>query len=116
MARVKSVPVTRRRHKKVLKAAKGFFGGRRRLYRSAKESVKRAWAYATKHRRRKKREFRQLWNARISAASRENGMTYSRFVSGLKKSNVRLNRKSLSELAQTDKAAFKELVELAKSA
>lgn len=116
MARARNVPATRRRHKKYLKAAKGYFGGRRRLYRSARESVKRAWAYATKHRRRKKREFRQLWNARISAEARENGITYSRFMNGLKKAKVGLNRKSLAELAQTDKTAFKELVELAKTA
>lgn len=116
MARAKNVPATRRRHKKYLKAAKGFFGGRRRLYRSARESVKRAWAYATKHRRFKKREFRQLWNARISAETRSLGVTYSRFIEGLKKANVLLNRKSLSELAQTDKLAFQKLVELSKSA
>lgn len=115
MARVKNVPATRRRHKKYLKAAKGFFGGRRRLYRSARESVKRAWAYATKHRRFRKRDFRQLWNARISAETRDNGLTYSRFIAGLKRANVLLNRKSLSELAQDDKTAFLELIQLAKS-
>ena len=116
MARARNVPATRRRHKKYLKAAKGFFGGRRRLYRSARESVKRAWQYATKHRRRKKREFRQLWNARISAEARENGITYSRFIGGLMKAKVQLDRKILAELAQTDKTAFKELVALAKTA
>ena len=116
MARVKNVPATRRRHKKYLKAAKGYFGARGRLYRAAREQVKRSWQYATKHRRLRKREFRQLWNARISAEARANGVNYSRFMSGLRKSQVRLNRKSLSELAETDKKAFKELVELAKNA
>ena len=116
MPKANNAPVTRRRHKKYLKAAKGYFGGRRRLYRSARESVKRAWQFATKHRRARKRDFRKLWTARISAEVRLNGMTYSRFIAGLKKASVLLNRKSLSELAVNDKPAFVELVQLAKSA
>lgn len=115
MPRATNIPVTRRRHKKVLKAAKGFFGGRRRLYRSARETVARAWSYATKHRRLKKRDFRTLWIARLSAAVEEHGWTYSRLIAGLKKSNILLDRKSLSEIAQHDPAAFQEIVRVAKS-
>ena len=116
MARARNAPAARRRHKKYLKSAKGFFGARSRLYRQAREAVERAWGFATVHRRRKKREFRALWNARISAGTRANGLSYSRFMFGLRKSEVRLNRKSLSEIAQTDEAAFKELIQIAKSA
>ena len=115
MVRARNVPATRQRHKKVLKAARGFFGGRSRLYRSARESVARAMAYATVHRRLKKREFRSLWITRITAAVRANGLSYSRFMDGLKKSNVQLDRKSLSEIAQTDEQAFQEIIKIAKS-
>lgn len=116
MVRARNVPATRRRHKKYLKAAKGYFSARRKLYRAAREQVKRSWQYATKHRRKKKADFRRLWNARISAEARSLGITYSRLIDGLRKSNIRLNRKSLSELARIDKAAFQELVQIAKTA
>jgi large subunit ribosomal protein L20 len=115
MARTSNAPVTKRRHNKVLKAAKGYYGGRRRLYRSARESVRRAWAFATEHRRLKKRDFRTLWNARISAGTRLNGVSYSQFMGGLKKANVRLNRKVLSEIAQDDMPTFQELIKIAGS-
>jgi len=115
MARTRNVPVTRRRHRKYLKAAKGYFGGRSRLYRTAREAVNRALAYATVHRRLKKRDFRTLWTTRISAAVREKGLSYSKFMDGLKKSKIQLDRKSLSEIAQTDSAAFEELIKIAKS-
>lgn len=116
MARVRNVPATRRRHKRYLKAAKGYFSGRSKLYRRARETVERGWAFATIHRRHKKRDFRALWNARISAEARDNDISYSRFMSGLRKSSIQLNRKSLSEIAATDKKTFKALVEIAKSA
>jgi large subunit ribosomal protein L20 len=116
MARATNVPVTRRRHRRYLKAAKGFFGGRSRLYRPAREAVERAWGYSTAHRRSKKRDFRQLWNARITAGARESGISYSRLMGGLRRSNVLLNRKSISEIAQFDPKAFQELVKLAQSA
>jgi len=114
MARARNAPYTKRRHKKVLKAAKGYFGARRKLYKMAKETLERAWIFATIHRRRKKREFRALWNARISAEARQNGINYSRFMHGLKRAQVKINRKMLSEIAQIDKPAFKQLVKIAK--
>lgn len=114
MARATNVPSTRRRHKKYIKAAKGYFGGRRRLYRSARESVQRGWAFSTKHRRLKKRQFRSLWTARITAAVRAAGTSYSKFIAGLKKADIKLDRKSLSEIAQTDPKAFAQLLNLAK--
>ncbi len=115
MARATNVPSTKKTHKKYLKAAKGFVGGRRKCYRIARETVERAWKFATIHRRLKKRDFRTLWIARISAAVSENGLSYSRFISGLTKSNVQLDRKSLSEIAQYDPNAFKKIIEVAKS-
>jgi large subunit ribosomal protein L20 len=116
MARVTNVPVTRRRHRRYLKAAKGYFGGRSRLYRPAREAVERGWGFSTAHRRLKKRQFRQLWNARISAGARENGLSYSRLIGGLRRSKVLLNRKSLSEIARLDPKAFQELIKIAQSA
>lgn len=112
MPRATRVPATRRRKKKVFKRAKGFFSGRRKLYRTAKETVMRAMAFATRDRKQRKRHFRALWNVRINAACRENGTTYSRFISALKKANIQLDRKSLAELAVHDSAAFKKLVQL----
>jgi large subunit ribosomal protein L20 len=106
------VPSTRRRRKKVLKRAKGFFSGRRKLFRTAHETVQRAMAYATRDRKQRKRQFRRLWNARINAACREFGTTYSRFIAGLKRANIQLNRKSLAAIAALDKQAFKNLVEM----
>ena len=115
MPRATNVPATRRRRKKWLRRAKGFFGGRRRLYRSARETVQRALAFATAHRRLKKRQFRSLWTIRINAACRVEGMSYSRFMAGLKRAHVGLDRKSLADLAVRDGEAFKKLVALAKS-
>jgi len=116
MPRVTNVPYTRRRRKKWLRRAKGFFSGRRKLYRTARETVQRALQFATAHRRLKKREFRSLWTLRINAACRAEGISYSRFISGLKRSKVSLNRKSLAELAVRDGSAFKKLVAIARKA
>jgi len=107
------------RHRKKLryfKRAKGFWGGRSRLWRTVHESVVRAWAYGTRDRRQKKRQYRTLWIARISAAVRMRGTSYSSFIDGLKKGGVELNRKQLSELAVHDPAAFDQLVEVARAA
>jgi len=116
MPRVTSGPVSRRRHKKVLNRAKGFVGGRGRLIRTAIETVERARRFATYHRRLKKRELRRLWTLRINAACRQNGMTYSRFIAGLKKNSVLLDRKALAEIAVSDPGTFSQLVALAKKA
>ena len=116
MPRVSKAVASRRRRKRVLKRAKGFVGGRRKLIRTAKETIKRADRYATAHRRLKKRTMRRLWTVRINAACREKGLSYSRFIAGLKKGGVLLNRKVLSELALNDNATFTKLVELAKKA
>jgi large subunit ribosomal protein L20 len=114
MPRVTNVPATRRRRKKWLRRAKGFFQGRRRLYRTARETVQRALRFATEHRRLKKRQFRSLWTTRINAACRAEGISYSRFISGLKRAKVGLDRKSLADLAVRNGEAFKKLVALAK--
>ncbi len=116
MARVKRGKVTRRRHKAVLKAARGFVGGRRKLFRTAKETLMRAQRYAYRDRRVKKRFFRSLWIARINAAVREQGLSYSRFIAGLTKSGIALDRRSLAELAVRDRAAFDEVVATVKAA
>ena len=114
MARVKNGAVTKARHKKVLKQAKGYFGSKHRLYKSAKEQLMHSGQYAFRDRRGKKREFRKLWITRINAACRENGISYSRFIEGLNKAGVLVNRKMLSEVAINDPKAFTELVEVAK--
>ena len=114
MPRATNTPASKKRRKKVLKRAKGFFQGRRKLFRTAHETVMRAMAYATRDRKQRKRHFRTLWTIRINAACRQNGTTYSRFISGLKKANITLDRKSLADLAVKDSAAFKKLVELTK--
>ncbi len=114
MARVKSSVSSRRRRKRILKSAKGYWGGRGNLIRSATEAVHRAWAYSYRDRRVRKREFRKLWIARINAAAREQGLSYSRFIDGLKKAHVELDRKTLSEMAILDREAFSELVTLVK--
>jgi len=114
MARVTSGMITRARHKKTIKLAKGFVGGRSRLYKTAKNAVMKAQANAYIGRKQKKRNFRSLWIARINAAVRAEGMTYSVFMNGLKKAGIELNRKVLSEMAINDKKAFSELVELVK--
>lgn len=115
MPRVKSSVVKRKRHKKVLKLAKGYYGKRSKSFRVANEAVMKALNYARIHRRERKREFRKLWIARINAAARQNGMTYNRFINGLKKAGVEINRKMLAELAVSDAKAFSQLVDLARS-
>ena len=114
MARVTSGKTTRKRHKKTLKMAKGYVGGRHRLYKTAKNAVMKALSNAYIGRKQKKRNFRSLWIARINAAVRAEGMTYSVFMNGLKKAGIELNRKVLSEMAIHDKKAFSELVKIAK--
>lgn len=116
MPRVKRGVTARARHKKVMKAAKGYYGARSRVYRVAFQAVIKAGQYAYRDRRAKKRQFRQLWIARINAASRQNGLTYSRLINGLKKASVEIDRKILSDIAVHDKAAFTALVEKAKAA
>ncbi|MDD5086053.1 MAG: 50S ribosomal protein L20 [Candidatus Omnitrophica bacterium] len=117
MPRVKHVPAGRRRRKKILKRAKGFFGGRHRLHRTARETVHRAMAYSFRDRRVKKRTFRSLWIIRINAACRAHGLTYSKFIAGLKKAKVELDRKALADIAfRKDDAALKKLIEVAKGA
>ncbi|WKE63952.1 50S ribosomal protein L20 [Gallaecimonas kandeliae] len=116
MPRVKRGVTARARHKKVMKAAKGYYGARSRVYRVAFQAVIKAGQYAYRDRRAKKRQFRQLWIARINAAARQNGLSYSRFINGLKKASVEIDRKILSDIAVHDKAAFTVLVEKAKSA
>ena len=115
MTRVKSGVQTKRRHKKVLKDASGYFGSKHRLYKSAKEQLMHSRVYAYRDRRQKKREFRKLWITRINAACRENDISYSKFIDGLNKAGVEIDRKMLSELAINDMDAFKELVKVAKS-
>ena len=116
MARVKGAMRTRARHKKILKLAKGYFGAKSKLFRMANQAVMKSLNYAYGDRRAKKRDFRKLWIARINAAARINGLSYSRFISGLKKSGIELNRKVLADMAVNDAAAFAQLAELAKSA
>ena len=113
MTRVKHAPASRRRHKKYLKKAKGQFGGRSKLYRTARESVRKGMKYATRDRKQRKRDFRALWITRITAACRERGVSYSRFIGGLKKEKIDLNRKILAHIALTDKDAFGRLVDMA---
>jgi large subunit ribosomal protein L20 len=116
MPRVKRGVVARRRHKKVLKQAKGYYGARSRVYRVAKQAVIKAGQYAYRDRRQRKRQFRALWIARINAGARINGMSYSRFIAGLKKANVEIDRKVLADLAMNEKNAFAAVVEVAKAA
>lgn len=116
MARVKGALNTRKRHKKILKLAKGFRGAESKQFRTANQAVMRSMQNAYIGRRRRKRDFRRLWITRISAACKMNGMNYSTFMNGLKKAGIDLNRKSLSEIAVADAAAFTKLVETAKSA
>jgi len=114
MPRVTKAKTAHRRHKKVLRAAKGYWGARSRWFKAAKETVMRAERYAYRDRRTRKRKFRQLWIARISAAARSQGLTYSRFAEGLRKAGVEVNRKMLADLAITDSQAFAQLAKLAK--
>ncbi|MCH5324126.1 MAG: 50S ribosomal protein L20 [Eubacterium sp.] len=116
MARIKGALATRKRRNKTLKLAKGYWGGKHRLFKSAKNAVMKSGQYAYISRRLKKRDFRRLWITRISAACKINGVNYSTFINGLKKANIGLNRKMLSEIAINDPAAFTALVEKAKAA
>ncbi|MEE1278197.1 MAG: 50S ribosomal protein L20 [Acutalibacteraceae bacterium] len=116
MARVKGALATRKRRKKTLKLAKGYFGAKSKLFKTAKEAVMKSGNYAYIGRRLKKRDFRRLWITRISAAAKINGMNYSTFMNGLKKSGVQLNRKMLADLAVNDAAGFATLAETAKKA
>lgn len=115
MARVKKGVTARRRHKKILRLARGYWGARSRLFRPANEAVMKALWYAYKHRRQRKGDFRRLWIARINAASRLQGMSYSRFMNGLRRAGVNINRKLLADLAVRDAQAFSALVEQAKA-
>ncbi|GHD72341.1 50S ribosomal protein L20 [Vogesella fluminis] len=116
MPRVKRGVTARARHKKILTLAKGYRGRRKNVYRIAKQAVMKAGQYAYRDRRQKKRQFRQLWIARINAASRENGLPYSKFMNGLKKALIEIDRKVLADLAVFDKPAFAQIVEKAKAA
>jgi large subunit ribosomal protein L20 len=116
MPRVKRGVQARRRHKKVLKAAKGYYGARSRVFRVATQAITKAGQYAYRDRKQRKRQFRALWIARINAAARTNGLSYSRMIDGLKKSNVVIDRKVLADIAVFDKGAFTKLAETAKAA
>ena len=116
MPRVKTGVVRRKRHKKVLKQAKGFFSGRRKHFRKAKEQIEHSMAYAYRDRKQKKREFRKLWIIRINAACRLNDLSYSVFINGLKKAGIELDRKILADMAMNDAAAFSAVVKAAKAA
>ena len=115
MSRAKGGPKTRRRHKKYIKLAKGYWGQRKNCFRRVRETVERALCYAYRDRRQRKRDFRRLWQVRINAAARLHGLNYSRFMGGLKKAGVELDRKILANLAITEPEAFKKLVELART-
>ncbi|NOX15212.1 MAG: 50S ribosomal protein L20 [Epsilonproteobacteria bacterium] len=115
MARVKTGVVRRRRHKKILKLAKGFYSGRRKHFRKAKEQLERSLVYAYRDRRNKKRDFRRLWIVRINAACRLNGISYSRFINALNKANIQLDRKILANMAMNDPEAFAVVVKQAKA-
>lgn len=115
MARVKRAVNAKKRHKKVLKQAKGYFGAKSKLFRTANQAVMKSLNYAYIGRKQRKRDFRKLWIARINAAARLNGMSYSKFINGLKKANIDINRKMLSEMAIHDAEGFSKLVEIAKA-
>ena len=116
MARVKTARITRKKHKKILKQAKGYYGAKRYRFRMAKQAVMKSGMYAYIARRDKKSNFRKLWITRINAAARMNGLTYSKLIAGLKKANVTINRKMLAEIAVTDSEAFKKIAEIARKA
>ena len=116
MARVKTAMITRKKHKKVLKRAKGYYGAKSYRFRNANQAVMKSLSYAYVGRKDKKSNFRKLWIARINAAARMNGLTYSTLIAGLKKANVVINRKMLAELAVNDSAAFAKIAEIAKNA
>ena len=114
--RVKTGTVRRRRHKKILKMAKGFYSGRRKHFRKAKEQIERSLVYAFRDRKQKKRDFRKLWIIRINAGCRLNGISYSKFINALKKANIELDRKILADLAMNNPETFAKIVEVAKEA
>ena len=116
MPRVRTGVVRRKRHKRILKQAKGFFSGRRKHFRKAKEQIEHSMAYAYRDRKQNKREFRKLWIIRINAACRLNGLSYSVFINGLKKAGIELDRKILADMAMNDSAAFSAVVVAAKAA
>lgn len=116
MARIKGAVKTRARRKKILKLAKGYFGAKSKLFRTAKQAVMKSLAYAYRDRRTKKRNFRKLWIARINAASRNNGLSYSKFMNGLKKAGIILNRKVLADMAVKDEKGFSQLADKAREA
>lgn len=116
MARIKGAMMTRKRRNKTLKLAKGYYGSKSKLFKTAKQAVMKSGQYAYIGRKQKKRDFRRLWITRISAACKQNGMNYSTFMNGLKKADIMLNRKMLSEIAIADPAAFTALAEQAKAA
>ena len=116
MARVKTAKITRKRHKKIMKLAKGYFGAKHYRFRNANQAVLKSLSYAYVGRKDKKSNFRKLWIARINAAARMNGTTYSKLIAGLKKANVTINRKMLAEIAVSDSKAFTEIVNTAKNA
>lgn len=115
MPRVKRGTVARKRHKKILKLAKGYFGAKSKLFRPANQQVLKSLSYSYAHRKQRKRDFRKLWIARINAAARMNGLSYSSFISGLKRAGIEVNRKMLADLAVNDAKAFSELANIAKS-
>ncbi|NMA91637.1 MAG: 50S ribosomal protein L20 [Firmicutes bacterium] len=114
MPRVKRGPTARKRRKKVLKLAKGYYGSKSRLFRIANQQVMKSLAYAYRDRRQRKRDFRKLWITRINAAARLNGLSYSRFINGLKRANVSINRKLLADMAVNDRTSFDQLVKVAR--
>jgi len=114
MPRIKRGTVARKRRKKILKLAKGYYGAKSKIFRVANQQVMKSLSYAYRDRKQKKRDFRKLWITRINAAARNSGLSYNRFMNGLKKADVQINRKTLADLAVNDKAAFSQLVELAK--
>ena len=116
MARVKTARITRKKHKKILKRAKGYYGAKHYRFRMAKQAVMKSGMYAYVGRKDKKSNFRKLWIARINAAARMNGTTYSKLIAGMKKANIVVNRKMLAELAVSDAKAFSEIAEIAKNA
>jgi len=113
MSRVKVGASRRKRKKKILKEARGYFGGRSKLYRPARNAVEKGWEHAYRHRRERKRDFRKLWITRINAAARQHGLSYSRFIHGLDEASVELNRKVLADLAVREPRAFEELARIA---
>ena len=114
MPRATNAPASNKRRKRIMKQARGFYGGRSKLYRTAKESVDHAMAHNYEHRKQKKRNYRRLWNIRINAACRENNLSYSRFIEGIRKAEIDLNRKMLAEIAVNDPHGFAKLVDTAR--